>query len=422
MNLISKLFSIDSSPQHKRNCAIEGVRGLAILLVFLCHYATIVVPPLRLSAPWQHFAVALSEAGRTGVALFFVLSGYLIFRTVTRPGFGLLSFWGRRAQRIYPAFLAVFSIYLALWLLHKGADRTGEQLSARIPHDPTAAFFYLVENLLFIPGIFPVQPFMNVAWSLSYEWFFYLAIPLGAAALVRISRRSLRIVLLLTFCTVYVLVSYSSPSFFPPLTGLSAVVAAHNGLVLFLAGVIVYEIAAIRPPDIIPLQRMECVAGVAIAAGLSIPFYLGFSGFRSSGLATLHRTEAVITGSIFIAYGLLLWFSLLESGSIGRAMSFKPLRCLGNISYSFYLIHGLPLHLVAVFAARGAHLLPSVPGAKVALALLLLPLSLLFTTCLSLALFVAVERPVSLRPSVKISPKQRTGPAPQTLAKDTLSA
>jgi len=413
MNILSNLFSIDSSPtdsspRHKRNCAIEGVRGVAILLVFLCHYADIVVPQFKLSAGWQKAAQGLSQAGRSGVALFFVLSGYLIYRTVARKDFHLLRFWGRRVQRIYPAFLAVFSIYLTMWLLGAGSDKTGEQLSSRIPHN-TSAWCYVVENLLFLPGIFPLKPLMNVAWSLSYEWFFYLAIPLGAAALGRIARPLVRLSVVVVLCGVYLLASYCKPAVsYAPLTGFVDFAAAHNGLVMFLAGVIVYEVLQLESPGSRVLARWEWPAVGTILLCLCVPFYFGFLRSPSHAPVSSQRSDAGIAACLFVAYGLLLCFSLRGSGFIERAMSFKPLRSLGNISYSFYLIHGIPIHVAAAFAARSSHLLGAASIASVAAMLLFLPVCLLFTTCVSLALFVTVERPASLRFEPKQLPQQQS--------------
>ena len=109
--------------------------------------------------------------GGTGVDLFFIISGYLIYGAVVSPRFGYGRFLRRRVQRIYPTFLFVSLIYFGLWAF-SGNDNfkfhgtTGEQIS------------YVVQNLLLMPGIFSGRAMNGVAWSLSYEMFFYLLLPL----------------------------------------------------------------------------------------------------------------------------------------------------------------------------------------------------------------------------------------------------
>jgi hypothetical protein len=72
-------------------------------------------------------------------------------------------------------------------------------------------------------------------------------------------------------------------------------------------------------------------------------------------------------------------------------LCFRPLRWLGNMSYSYYLMHGLALH--AFFLVVERILAPdALPGI---VTLLLVP-AFLWTLCPSAMLFLAVERPLSL--------------------------
>ena len=63
---------------------MEGLRGIAVTLVFLQHYT---VQSLLIGlSPGPTFAVATAfrQYGNLGVELFFVLSGYLIYGTLVR--------------------------------------------------------------------------------------------------------------------------------------------------------------------------------------------------------------------------------------------------------------------------------------------------------------------------------------------------
>jgi peptidoglycan/LPS O-acetylase OafA/YrhL len=87
---------------------LDGLRALAILLVVAWHYLGIGDRPASL--PWQIFV-----AGRTGVDLFFVLSGYLITRMLlanaASPNY-FSAFYGRRSFRILPVYFVMVAIYL----------------------------------------------------------------------------------------------------------------------------------------------------------------------------------------------------------------------------------------------------------------------------------------------------------------------
>ena len=78
MRKIAELFELSRGGEQHNVRAMEGLRGFAVVLVFLTHYAT-------LSAPWVTDGSALASVmraghaiGNSGVDLFFVLSGYLI--------------------------------------------------------------------------------------------------------------------------------------------------------------------------------------------------------------------------------------------------------------------------------------------------------------------------------------------------------
>jgi peptidoglycan/LPS O-acetylase OafA/YrhL len=88
--------------------ALHGLRGIAAMTVVLQHFTT--------DARWH--AKLFLHAGAIGVALFFVLSGFLMGRlyapsACTVPA--VLTFWRRRVARVMPLYLAcVFAAYAFL--------------------------------------------------------------------------------------------------------------------------------------------------------------------------------------------------------------------------------------------------------------------------------------------------------------------
>jgi exopolysaccharide production protein ExoZ len=169
MKWLAQIFEIGHG-EHRPLRSMEGLRGFAVFLVFLVHYVTLVEPWLSPHTWTSSTAEVLRRLGNAGVDLFFVLSGYLIYGTLIAKLRPFWQYFGRRTQRIYPTFLAVFAIYLLLsWIA---------PAHSRIPTDRAEAIVYLIQNVLLLPGLFPIPPLITVAWSLSYEMFYYLVIPL----------------------------------------------------------------------------------------------------------------------------------------------------------------------------------------------------------------------------------------------------
>ena len=81
-----------------RISSMEGVRGLAVelVLVFFVHYHQLLSACLS-EGTWQfQLSYFLGQIGHTGVDLFFLLSGYLIYGAAIRPSLDIGKFWRRR--------------------------------------------------------------------------------------------------------------------------------------------------------------------------------------------------------------------------------------------------------------------------------------------------------------------------------------
>lgn len=157
------------STASPRITVLEGLRGLAVLLVFFVHYHALFGAYARSNPLLWRVSHALGSIGNAGVDLFFVLSGYLIYGMLLRPGCSTLTFWRRRIVRVYPAFLAVLLLYLALSAVFPGRSKVGGSA--------LGAALYVLENLLLLPGVFDIKPIVTVTWSLSYEFAFYWSLP-----------------------------------------------------------------------------------------------------------------------------------------------------------------------------------------------------------------------------------------------------
>ena len=155
--------------------ALDGVRGLAVLLVFLYHAGQPAVGGLLL---------------QSGVDLFFVLSGFLItsilLRTVARDNY-FRNFYGRRTARIFPLYYLVLTVFLigAAVAVHLGVENDiGFPEAQNLIDNQWWGWLYQVNNLEAFSG---EQAFAGLAhlWSLSIEEQFYLVWPLVVLAVTR---------------------------------------------------------------------------------------------------------------------------------------------------------------------------------------------------------------------------------------------
>lgn len=360
---LAQLFELGRGGEAANMRPMEGLRGFAVFLVFLVHFATLIKPWILKHPALQAFAEMLHSIGNTGVDLFFVLSGYLIYGSLIARPQPFVSFMSRRIRRIYPAFAVVFALYIALSALFPAENK--------IPGPATAALWYLLQNFLLLPGIFDIEPMITVAWSLSYELFYYLSIPL-----------------LIVACGLRERSPAQRIAFFAALTVLTLVYCAmyggHVRLIMFLSGVLLHEVMQhVRSP-----APSGWAGGLALLAGLLVT------------LLPLRGTagHALEIGVLFIAFFILCLTCFRDPGRwLPTAFSWTPLRWLGNMSYSYYLLHGLALK--AAFFVLAAIVPTTVNGH--AMFWLMLPAMFVLTLVPSAVLFAVVEKPLSLnvRPS-----------------------
>jgi exopolysaccharide production protein ExoZ len=337
---------------------MEGLRGFAVLLVFVVHYVTLIEPWLSNGTDLFSLSRSLHTIGNSGVDLFFVLSGYLIYGSLISRQQKFLPFIRRRVQRIYPVFIIVFLIYIALSWIFPSENK--------VPPGLRDAFLYLCQNFLLLPGLLPVKPLITVAWSLSYEMFYYISLPL-IISLLKLRQRSVN-------CRVYI---------FSALAVVFAIASAHYGgptrLLMFMSGILLYEVTQ---------HRLFSASGsragiIALLAGLISP------------LASIDGSFGVIfkTGCLFAAF-FVICHTCFERplGALGRAFSSACLRWLGNMSYSYYLVHGLALK--AAFLILGKLVPPNGQGILFFVAMMIM--MFIWTLIPSAVTFIVIERPFSL--------------------------
>jgi peptidoglycan/LPS O-acetylase OafA/YrhL len=338
--------------------SMEGLRGCAVFLVFLVHFATLVGPWLDPHGGQVEVFDALHTIGNRGVDLFFVLSGYLIYGSLMNRPQRFGAFMLRRIERIYPAFVFVLLVYIGL-----SFARPGERIALG---DGVSGALYLLSNLLLLPGVFPIEPIVTVAWSLSYEMLYYCAVPLLLVtfSLRELSARSR----VLVFATIGAAI-----------VGYCLFRAGPVRLVMFIFGIVLWE--ARRDGRRLRLEDWKVAGLVGIAFMATLVPTFGSTGYT---------LKTVLLGCAFFA----LTQSCLstEPGRISRFFDLTPLRWLGNMSYSYYLLHGLVLKVA--FAILGQRIAAGYWSA--AAVWTLLPALFIVTLIPTAALFLFVEYPLSL--------------------------
>ena len=298
--------------------ALDGVRGFAVLLVFCVHAAgNAAAIALGLDFGRMQFAAIdplgarvlfWLHASHHGVFLFFVLSGFLIGRMWwPRPTLPYATFAWRRTLRVYPAFLLSFAGSLAF------AHASGTWVPPDAPR--------LLANALFLNGApgSGVVPFNIVTWSLFYEMTFYFA--------------------------------------FPALALLALAAGRRGGAVLWAGGIAVPIAAVALGADAMVLCWALLFAGVALAvheASLRafvarVPALVVVAAYLAvTSSALVASVPALVALPAFGAAAVLLIAKGMAPGNaVAWVFTRAPLRALGRISYSFYLVHWMLVVLVA---------------------------------------------------------------------------
>lgn len=349
-----------TGPAKGRLASVQGIRGFAMTLVFFFHYAGLFAESAHANGPGLAF---LTAAARAGTDLFLVISGYGVYASLLRKPVPYLEFMHRRALRIYPPFLLVLCLYLIASLLMPG--------DSKLPGGFLPALAYIAGNLALIPIAFGLAPIITVSWTLAYIVLFYALIP----ALVKVTRMrawpgTLRMVTL----------GAAAIAWF----GLSAGGSAYIRPGMFLIGMLVHEIQ-LKLPGERSLRRLEapalaiCMALVAAGAWTLSPH--SASGRPGAEIAAF-GWRTMLLAPAFLAFGVVAFGS---AGHISRAFSNGFLQALGTMSYSYYLIHGLTLRILAIGVNR--------LGGPDLFWIGILPAYAL-TLATAAALFVAIERPV----------------------------
>jgi peptidoglycan/LPS O-acetylase OafA/YrhL len=353
-----------SRPVEQQTCQsdrrfeeLDGLRGLASVTVFFSHLYLMqgvdMVPEFIsrsvLRALWD---------GTAAVFLFFVLSGFVLalpYFTATPRPIQLLSYLIRRFFRIYPAY--VFALLLSILLMHYvfvkgGMEGLSQWIDSFWNADATSTDF--IKHLSLIkPDTDKIDP---PVWTLRLELFISSVFPLIVFVLQDRDPKFLR------FGIVGVLVPFflAKPGFFFYVS-------------MFIAGGLVAKHHLVINNSI---RRGPSLVGPVILVISLLLYSCRFTlPINAKGEVLLH--DILVSGG-----AVLLIISAISYDRFNAVLKTKPVQFLGNISYSFYLLHFPLLLTVSSLIYPKSHSL-----------LLCGFLSLTATVALSYLVVISVEKP-----------------------------
>jgi len=335
---------------------LTGVRFFLALGVVLFHYQ------LQWTLPDE--AVGLLDRARLGVDVFFILSGFILTH-VYLQGDGVPDyrrFLAARFARIYPAHLFILLGMLGLVLL---APLFGVGLE---PGRFNPADF--AGTLLLVQAWFPRETMVlwnGPAWSLSAEWFAYLAFPAYAALALRLRARPWVIIALAAILFV-ALDAFYRAQFGRVLPRAEDSMGILRIVPEFLYGIGLYYLGQRWTPS----PRVSVMGALATTAALLTLMQLG-------------ADDRIIVAA---AGPFVLSLALLAKARVRTCLSHPVALFAGEASFALYLVH-IPILMVWRNAAQAFF---GWPG-DYRMGMSELAAMLVLTLAAAAAIHVFVERP-----------------------------
>lgn len=308
--------------RRKRWPALDGLRGIAILLVLLYHFH------------WPGPALGHLVGGWGGVDIFFVLSGFLItdllVRERERTGrLSFRSFYKRRWKRLGPALLVmVFAFEIIVTFLPWPGGTTSYPPLMRLRDLGT--LFSLGINWWGIFGV-PTPPFMGAMWSLAVEEQFYLIWPLVIVWAYRgRTTAAARRLMWIVAAGAAAVSAVECLALYPTHTNQVRIYFATDTRAqgLLIGALVALAWHTGRRLDV-RSSRACAIAGLLIIAVVALRV-ADSNPFRVNGAFTV---LAAATAAVVLH---VLWE---PTSAIARGLQWSPLRWVGRRSYALYLWH-----------------------------------------------------------------------------------
>jgi len=348
----STIGNVSIAPKMGQISAFDGIRGIGVLMVIAVHAA-----PLQL------------ESWSSSLDVFFVVSGFLITTLLleesNRTGaISLRRFYNRRAWRLLPGLYTLLAVALVLLLVASViVDDVDVGYFIRQDILPAGLYYYNFANPLGYPtdGVVLFQ-----MWSLALEEQFYVVGALLIVVLVR-TRQLILGAVLLTVAAIGIQVARGGGHLGPLNFWLQRPDALLLGVVLAIVNSRIPAELSLRSQRLLRIAGWAAVAVLVVTMsyslepirkvfGVYVPFTPELPESLSGQAAFRYSMAALTEGNYWIRWGftatiwatcvLVLVLARQKDWIVGRALSVRPIRLVGRMSYVLYLFHTLPLWLV----------------------------------------------------------------------------
>jgi len=325
-----------------RVASLTGIRAVAALLVVGTHAS-------YSSGKYTHGYWGLVGARlEVGVPIFFVLSGFLLFRPWVRsaarggPPPSLSRYARHRVRRIMPAYVITVLIAYVLYQFRDAGPNPG--------HTWTGLLRNLTLTQIYARGYLGkyLHQGLTQMWSLAVEAAFYVLLPLLAyLLLVLVCQRRWQPRLLLACVAGLMLISPAwlalvhTDRWFPD----SARLWLPTYLAWFLAGMLLAVLQA---------TGARCYAFVAIPLAIISFFIVATPIGGAPTTSPTAMTEALVKTMFYAAIAALAVgpLALGDQGWYSQLLASRPMVWLGEISYEIFLIHLITMELVMAYVLR----------------------------------------------------------------------
>lgn len=331
--------------------ALDGLRGVAVLIVMVLHF-TMIEP----SGPVESLFKGVVSAGWAGVDLFFVLSGFLITGILcdakSKHGY-FRTFYIRRSLRIFPLYFGfLFLLFVIVPLLmptHAEPERAVERLML---------WGYLGNFAFASVGWEGMPAHTTHLWSLAVEEQFYLIWPLVVWWASR--RQLIRIcicAIILAWVTRAVLYLIAADG----IAGYALLPARMDALAV--GGLIAVLYREGKAAALFRAAGPAAIAGCMVV--LSVAAYRWSEGLGTTLNALDIRVQLLAYPAFAVVFAALLIRAVSSppSGVLQTLLTSAPLLAFGRFSYALYLIH-VPLRDVLRNRIAGQSGLPRLMGTQ----------------------------------------------------------
>jgi len=301
--------------------ALDGVRGVAILMVMTYHFMWQVGSAQDVRLAW------LFGAGWAGVDLFFVLSGFLItgilYDSLGSRRF-FRNFYVRRVLRIFPVYYATLAfLFLVLPLVLRPVPA---DLADTVRLQP----WYWLYGVNIMEVLQPAAPFFHTGhlWSLSVEEQFYLAWPLLIWLVPR------RYLVHLCMAAIAVGIGFRAATWALHVRPVAQYVLTPARLDALAAGALLALLVRSAAGSAFLRRNYQRIGIVAFLGLLPMWIYRGRLDYRDP--------ETLIAGLVLIAVAACaLIAALLDNPDrpVLRPFQARWLRYVGRVSYGTYIFH-----------------------------------------------------------------------------------